>query len=190
MAVVQHQHGGNRKHQGEVLEVPLREHGQAGDAFRGQKRKTFPLPRGGLCGGQSQVVEKGGEVRIRLIDLVPEARDAPGLDVAADQGRLPAPGRPRDPEHGRLAGLVQETVKPLPRVITGRYRGGDLRDGGSVSHFVPRNGGYKVHRVVSAHRIVASGNQGNLVSFTMSTNLPYPNFESGRFDLKDSMVVG
>ena len=38
MAVVQHQQGGNRKDRGELLEIPLREHGQAGDAFRGQKR--------------------------------------------------------------------------------------------------------------------------------------------------------
>ena len=129
MAVVEHQQGGNRKHRGEVLEVPLREHGQAGHAFRGQKRKALPLARGGLRGGQPQVVEEGGEVRIRLIDLVPEAWKAPGLDVAADQGGLPASGRARDPEHGRLAGLVQKTIQPVPWEISRRCGAGDLRDG-------------------------------------------------------------
>src|SRR4030042_2021674 len=79
VAVVQHQHGGNRKQRGEVFEIPLREHGQAGHPLRGQKRKVLPLPRSGLFGGEAQVVEKGGAVRIRLVDLVPNAWQASGL---------------------------------------------------------------------------------------------------------------
>jgi hypothetical protein len=79
------------------------------------------------------VVEKGGEVRIRLIDLVPEARKTPGFDVAADQSGLPAAGRARDPDDGCLAGLVQKAVQPVPWEISRRYGAGDFRDGGSGS---------------------------------------------------------
>jgi hypothetical protein len=153
MAVVQHQEGGNRKQRGEVLEIPPREYREAGHAFRGQQRKALPLPRRGLHGGQPQVVEEGGEVRVSLVDLVPEARETPGFDVAADQGGLPASGRPRDPEHRRLAGPVQETVQPLPREIAGRSGAGDLRDWGRRCHCIPRGGGSDARRVTSRYRV-------------------------------------
>ena len=137
MAVVQHQQGGNRKQRGEILEIPLREHGQAGHSFRGQERKTPPLARRGLCGGQPQIVEKRGEVRIRLIDLVPETWKAPGFDVAADQGGLPASGRPRDPDQRRLAGLVQKAIQPVPWEISRRCGAGDFCKGVGGPQWTP-----------------------------------------------------
>ena len=49
-------------------------------------------------------------------------------------------GRARDPEHGRLAGLVQKTIQPVAREISRRCGAGDFRNRGSGLHQIPLGG--------------------------------------------------
>src|SRR4030065_183750 len=73
MAVVQHQHGGNRKQQGEGLEGPLREHGQAGDAFRGQQRQapSGSYPGGDPAGAVGNILSMWGRLLSRWEKRIP-----------------------------------------------------------------------------------------------------------------------
>ena len=67
-------------------------------------------------------MEKGSDVRIALVYLVPQTAEVSAVDVAADQCSLSATGWTGGPGNGSPAGAVQPPEQPGPLE--------DLRQGG------------------------------------------------------------
>ena len=106
----------------EVVEHDQRVRGQQGEelaAERAREARQVLLPLGGehrqrrsavadeLDRRQAQVMEERRRVAVAGVDVVPQVRQAPRLDVARDQRRLAGSRWGRDPDHRSPARLVE-----------------------------------------------------------------------------------
>ena len=106
--VVEHEHAARGHAREELPEPAAREAVEVAAVLVGEERERRGLLPAEPAAGEPQVVEERRGIGVARVDVVPDRRELPCLEVARDQHRLAAAGRAREPHHGVLASLVEQ----------------------------------------------------------------------------------
>src|ERR1700722_20660340 len=71
---------------------------------------------------RGEMLQKHLRVIVLLVEVVPDGRQLPRLEIAGDQGRLSSARGSSDPQHRQTAPLIQEGKEPLPWQQRGTLR--------------------------------------------------------------------
>ena len=107
MAIIKDKNRGNFQSAVEIFKISLGKCWNALQIFWGEKGKGLSLSgRSPFC-RLSQVIEKSRRVCVARINLVPDARELPGVEIAGNEGSLPATRRPSYPDDRPFPHAVQ-----------------------------------------------------------------------------------
>ena len=110
LVIIEYHDGGRIKSCKNVFEVSPCECRNAHEIFRSKKGERFFESRCSLSGRETHEVEKGGDVRVAFIELIPETGELAGIQVTCGNRGLAGPGRSADPRDWvLLSAFVEET---------------------------------------------------------------------------------
>ncbi len=115
VVVVQHDDRRGLEPSEELLEISSGKYRDAQDILGRKQRHGFAEAGNRLSDPQSQIKEKGGNIRITRIEAVPEVRRLPGMEIAADEACLPRTGRAGDPDDRPASQAVENAEHPFSR---------------------------------------------------------------------------
>ena len=120
-----------------ALEIAQGEGLKAEGVFGGEEGKIGPLSRVGLLCRKTHVIEEGCDIRVSLIDAVPDAVCFPFRKVARDESGLAGPGRSVHPGEGIPPRLFEGIEEPGANEDAGDPGAGDLGDGREILEAQP-----------------------------------------------------
>jgi hypothetical protein len=108
----------------EATEVVARERLAATCMLGAEPRQTRLGAVAGKARRDAQMMKKGADVRVCGVDAVPETGDAPGSQIARDEGRLARTGRRLEPDDRALSRRIETGQQPgsLDGTLEGRWR--------------------------------------------------------------------